>query len=253
MILQIIGSGTSYGVPVISCNCDVCKSTDPRNHRFRPSALIKNGEHRVLIDAPQEFRLQALKYDIKRVDAVLITHCHADHVFGFDDLRVFNVIQKGVIECFLNSDALDEMKTIFAYIFEKEPHIGSIPFINFNEIKGKFSAGGIEFTPINYFHGSLQVTGFRFNDTAYITDCNNIPEESIKQLTGLKTLVIDALRKRPHRTHYCLSQSLAMVARLQPEKTYLTHLTHDYDYVKTNQELPNGVELAYDGLEIEID
>jgi len=263
----MLGTGTSSGVPHIGCDCAVCRSTDPRDRRTRPSILIEIRDHGgrsesaplaaavrfVLVDTSTDLRAQALANDVRRVDAILFTHAHADHVFGIDDVRRFNAMQRSSIPIMAAPHTLAEMRRTFAYIFNPPPaHGGGVPKLEPFAIGGPFTLGGLEFVPIPLMHGPTPVLGFRVGAFAYLTDCNRIPEESWPLLDGVRTLVLDALRDRPHSTHFSVDQALEVVARLRPDRTCFTHIAHELSHAATCARLPAGVELAYDGQVLEI-
>jgi phosphoribosyl 1,2-cyclic phosphate phosphodiesterase len=268
--VTVLGSGTSHGVPAIGCDCEVCRSTDPRDKRTRPSILIEitNGPQdpalmresafagavrAILVDTSTDLRMQALANDVRRVDAILFTHTHADHVFGIDEVRRFNQMQRTKIPCFADADTLANLRTMFAYIFEPPKQKGGgLPQLSLFRIAGPFSLGGVEIVPVPMFHGVLPVLGFRIGSFAYLTDCNRIPDESLALLAGVRTLVIDALRHRPHSTHFSVGEAIDVAGRIGAERTYFTHISHDLGHAATNASLPAGVELAYDGLVLEI-
>jgi phosphoribosyl 1,2-cyclic phosphate phosphodiesterase len=264
--VTILGSGTSHGVPAIGCDCAVCRSVDPRDKRTRPSILIElppadrspiaAAVRSILVDTSTDLRAQALANDIRRVDAILFTHHHADHVFGLDDVRRYNQMQRTSIPCFGDRATLETLRGMFSYIFTPPPQIGGgLPQLSPFPLAGPFSLGGVEIVPVPLFHGRLPVLGFRIGAFAYLTDCNRIPDQSWPLLTadgGVKTLVLDALRDRPHPTHLSVGEALEVVDRLAPERTYFTHICHDLPHAATCAKLPRGVELAYDGLVVEI-
>jgi len=238
---------------MIGCRCGTCRSPDPRDRRSRPSVLIElGGGVRVLVDTTPDLRSQALACGLDRVDAVLFTHCHADHVMGLDEVRRFNVLQQAAIPCYGDAGTLKEIRRTFAYIFESKDEGGGIPRIHLYPVGGPFSIGGEAIVPVPVWHGRREILGFRVRDFAYLTDCSGIPDASWPLLEGLHTLVIDALRHRPHPTHFTVEQALAVSARLGPRRTWLTHICHDLPHEATNAALPMGVELAYDGLVIDI-
>jgi phosphoribosyl 1,2-cyclic phosphate phosphodiesterase len=264
--VTVLGSGTSHGVPAIGCDCAVCRSTDPRDKRTRPSILIElpadpHGSpsaaavRTVLVDTSTDLRTQALANDVRRVDAILFTHHHADHVFGLDDVRRFNQMQRTSIPCFGSDATLGTLREMFSYIFNPPPQVGGgLPQLSLFALGGAFSLGGAEIVPVPLFHGRLPVLGFRIGAFAYLTDCNRIPDEAWPLLTadgGVRTLILDALRDRPHSTHFSVSEALAVVERLGPERAYFTHICHDLPHAATCARLPRGVELAYDGLVVE--
>jgi phosphoribosyl 1,2-cyclic phosphate phosphodiesterase len=210
------------------------------------------GGVRVLVDTTPDLRSQALAYDLDRVDAILFTHCHADHVMGLDEVRRFNVLQQAAIPCYGDARTLKELRRTFAYIFESNDEGGGIPRIDLCPLDGPFSIGGETFVPVPVWHGQREILGFRVRNFAYLTDCSGIPEASWPLLEGLDTLAIDALRHRPHPTHFTVEQAVAVSARLGPRRTWLTHICHDLPHAATNAALPAGVELAYDGLRLDI-
>jgi phosphoribosyl 1,2-cyclic phosphate phosphodiesterase len=251
--VRFLGTGTSHGVPMIGCRCATCRSSDPRDRRSRPSILFEMGSGvRVLVDTTPDLRSQALAYDLDRVDAILFTHCHADHVMGLDDVRRFNVLQQAAIPCYGDPRTLQELRRTFAYIFDGADEGGGIPRLHLCPVGGPFSIGGETFTPVPVWHGQRGILGFRVRDFAYLTDCSGIPDASWPLLAGIDTLVVDALRHRPHPTHFTVEQALAVSSRLGPRRTWLTHICHDLPHAATNASLPPGVEMAYDGLRIDI-
>jgi phosphoribosyl 1,2-cyclic phosphate phosphodiesterase len=261
--VTLLGTGTSHGVPMIGCECAVCRSTDPRDRRTRPSVLIEVvGDERpvlaravryILVDTATDLRAQALAHRVTRVDAVLFTHSHADHVLGLDEIRRYNVLQRAPIPCFGDARTLADLRRTFSYIFQppEEPG-GGIPQVSLFEIAGTFTLGGIEIVPVPLLHGRRPILGFRAGTFAYLTDCSRIPDESWPLLDGVRTLVIDALRDRPHPTHFSVTEALELVARLAPERAYFTHICHDLGHAATCARLPAGVELAYDGLVLSV-
>jgi len=270
MRVTVLGSGTSHGVPSIGCDCEVCRSTDPKDHRTRPSILIdvtpgpkdptyrRNGfaasVRSVLVDTSTDLRAQALANDVRRVDAILFTHSHADHIFGLDDVRRYNQMQRSAIACYADADTLASLKRMFAYVFEPpKQRGGGVPQLAIFRIAGPFTLGGVEIVPVRLFHGVLPVLGFRIGPFAYLTDCNRIPDDSWPLLDGVRTVILDALRHRPHSTHFSVAEAVAVSERLGAERTYFTHICHDLGHAQTNAQLPRGVELAYDGLVLEID
>jgi len=250
MRLTILGSGTSTGVPTIGCSCPVCSSSDPRNTRTRASLWIECEAYHFLIDTSTDFRQQALVNKIPRVDAVLFTHAHADHVLGLDELRVYNFYQKAVIPCYGGKETLQRLRQMFSYIFSSQADESFKPQLSLNEVDGPFKLHGLEVLPVPVRHGSLPVFGYRFGDSAYVTDCNFIPEESKKMLKHLELLILSAIRYQPHPTHFSLNEALEVIRELSPRRSILTHLSHAFDYSKVNAKLPKGVELAYDGMRI---
>jgi phosphoribosyl 1,2-cyclic phosphate phosphodiesterase len=254
--ITLLGTGTSHGVPMIGCACAVCHSTDPRDRRTRPSALIEIlGPHpfSILIDTSTDLRAQALAHGITRVDAILFTHSHADHVMGFDEIRRFNVMQRSAMPCYADPATAADLRSVFAYTFKRGPATGGgIPQVSLFEIGGPFSLGGVEIVPVPIWHGPRAILGFRVGAFAYLTDCSEIPDASWPLLDGVRTLVVDALRDRPHPTHFTVTEALEVATRLSPDRTYFTHICHDLPHAATCARLPDGVELAYDGLVLEV-
>ena len=252
MKIRVLGSGTSSGVPVIGCNCAVCTSENSKNKRSRASILIQNDGYNVLIDTATEFRLQALAAGIRRIDGVFFTHAHADHIHGLDDLRPLS--HKKSIAVFADADTREEIETRFSYIFNHQGRGGGVPRIHLHTVgSDPVECCGLQVIPIPLLHGDQPILGYRFNSFAYLTDCSGIPETSFARLQDLDVLVIDALRYRPHPTHFSVAEALEMIKRIAPGRTYLTHLCHDVEYHTLLRELPPGVEPAYDGLEFELD
>ncbi len=251
MKLTFLGSGTSQGVPMIGCSCYVCLSTNPKNKRWRASVLLTMEDHKnILIDCSTDFRTQALNFNIKSIDSVLITHAHADHIFGLDDLRAYNHWQQNPIDLYMSAMTFKEVKRIYTYAFDEPLQMGGgVPQLDVHVIDGPFVAAGVEFTPIPIFHGKLGILGFRWGDTAYLTDCKTIPADSLTKLRGLKVLVLNALwLSRPHSTHLSIMDALDVIAELQPKVTYFTHIAHRVDHDVIEAILPPNVHLAYDGL-----
>jgi phosphoribosyl 1,2-cyclic phosphate phosphodiesterase len=251
----VLGTGTSHGVPMIGCECATCHSTDPRDRRSRASIHIQmTGGPSVLVDTTPDLRMQALTHGVKRVDAIVYTHSHADHVMGLDEVRRFNVMQKSAIPCYGDQRTLDDLRRIYSYVFNSDTsHGGGIPQIVTARVVGEFCVGKATFVPVPLLHGSRTILGYRVGSFAYLTDCSAIPEASWPLLAGVRTVILDALRERPHPTHLSLDQALAVVNRLQPERALFTHMCHDLPHEATCARLPAGVQLAYDGLTFEID
>ncbi len=262
MKVTVLGSGTSHGVPFIACDCAVCTSNDPRDKRLRPSILIdlepgtrnqEPGTRFVLVDTTPDLRQQALSNHVTRVDAVLFTHAHADHITGFDDIRRFSQIQKGPIPCYGDAETLADLQRMFDYAFKPpKQQGGGLPQVQLRTIDGPFTLGGVSFVPVPVLHGILPVLGFRVGAFAYLTDCNRIPDASWPLLDGVTTVIIDALRHRPHSTHFSIDEAIAAARQIGAGRAYFTHISHDLGHAETCRRLPPGVELAYDGQVIEI-
>lgn len=252
--ITVLGSGTSSGVPTIGCSCAVCTSADPRDNRLRPSILIRYGGHTVIVDTTPDFRAQALRAHIERLDAILYTHSHADHILGLDDVRPFNYRQRQAIPIYATEETLGAIQRVFRYAFAEEPAESTVPRLDLHPLDGEpFELFGLTFTPIPLMHGRSEVFGFRFGSAAYLTDHSGIPEESKHKLRGLDVLFLDALRHRPHPTHSTVEQSVASVREIEPRRAYFTHICHDLPHEKTEAALPANVHLAYDGLELDVE
>jgi len=252
--LTVLGSGTSMGVPTIGCDCTVCHSADPRDRRTRPSVLIEYGGHAVLIDTTPDFREQAIRENIRSLDAVLYTHTHADHLLGIDDLRPLSFKHKpNRLPLYAHPDAAEFIRGMFRYIFDADYKFGGLPQVELRPINGSLELFEARFEPIVLIHGDAEIYGFRFGSSAYLTDHSDIPEESLNRLEGLDVLFLDALRYKPHPTHSTVEHSLATVARLKPQRAFFTHICHDLPHEKTNAELPANVKLSYDGMKLEFE
>jgi phosphoribosyl 1,2-cyclic phosphate phosphodiesterase len=252
--ITVLGSGTSVGVPTIGCECKVCTSSDERDKRLRPSIIIRHAGRAVLIDTTPDFRMQALRFHIERVDAILFTHSHADHIMGLDDVRPYNFRQRAIIPIYGAADTLADIQRVFRYIFAANPaSLTAIPKLAVNELNGEsFDLFGLTFTPIPIMHGANVILGFRFGNAAYLTDHSEIPESSMDLLRGLDVLFLDSLRHKPHPTHSTVERSLKYVERLAPHRAFFTHICHDLGHEQTERLLPPHVRLAYDGLDIAV-
>ncbi len=249
--LRVLGSGTSVGVPTIGCDCDVCLSPDPRDRRLRPSVLVQYEDHNVLIDTTPDFRQQALRAGIRRLDAILYTHSHADHILGLDDVRPFNFVQRGNIPIYATAETMSTISRCFSYIFSDSPTESSRPRIDVHLFDSDpINLFGLNFMPIRLAHGKGTTHGFRFGDIAYLTDHSDIPAASLAMLEGLDVLFLDALRLKPHPTHTTLDRALQWVEQLKPRRAFFTHMGHDLGHARTEAKLPAHVRLAYDDLEI---
>lgn len=246
-----LGTGTSVGIPMLGCHCEVCASTDPRNHRFRCSVLLRVPQGNILIDTAPELRLQLLREKVGVVHAVLFTHYHADHLFGLDDLRPLSWRLGEPIPLYCTQEVEEIVRAAFAYAFQPSTQTvaGAIPKLRFERITTEpFTILGQRAIPVPLLHAQFDVLGFRIDDVAYCTDVSRIPETSLPLVRGLRVLVLDALRYKPHPAHFSLNEALEVIAELRPERAYLTHMGHDIDHATVSRQLPPNVELAYDGL-----
>ncbi len=252
--VTVLGCGTSSGVPTIGCDCAVCRSTDPHNRRLRSSLYLQKNNSHLLIDCGPDFREQALRERIRQVDALFITHTHADHINGIDDLRAINWIQNSSIQVFSSKEILAKLSRIYGYCFNPPQMGGGVPKLEFHPIEPGETASfhGVRVTAIPVMHGKIPILGYRFDDFVYLTDVSSIPESSYPFIQGAHTLVLSALRHRPHETHFSVSEAIAEAARLAPRRTYFVHMTHDLDYEETNQSLPKNVQLLHDGLQFDV-
>ncbi len=256
--VTLLGTGTSTGVPVIGCRCRVCRSDDPRDERTRCACLVTCGDLHLVIDTGPDFRRQALREDLRRVDAVLFTHHHFDHVVGLDDLRPFFFDNAAPIPCYARANTADVLRTMFQYIFCDGTYPG-VPRLELHPVDGPFvvrsrygTGTAVRVEPIDVFHGALPMFGYRIGRFAYLTDTNRIPEASLARLRGLDVLVLDALRHEPHRTHFTIEEAVAMARRIGARQTYFIHMTHSILHAEEDARLPEGVNLGYDGLSFDV-
>jgi phosphoribosyl 1,2-cyclic phosphate phosphodiesterase len=253
MKVTFLGTGTSQGVPIIACKCEVCQSTDPYDKRLRTSILIEDKGNTFVIDTGPDFRHQMLREKVEKLDAVIFTHEHKDHTAGFDDIRAYNFILRKKIDVYATPRVQESLKREFSYIFAEEKYPG-IPEITLHTINNKpFTINGTEFIPINVFHHKLPVLGFRINNFTYITDANQIPETEFKKIEGSEVIVLNALRKEEHVSHFTLEEAIDMMKKLNPKKGYFIHMSHQLGLHKEiSKELPDFIQLSYDGMKIEL-
>ena len=258
MRLTLLGTGTSHGVPAIGCDCLVCRSTDPRNQRDRSSLFVQasTGEA-VVVDTTPEFRRQCLRCDVRRVDAVLLTHPHADHIMGLDDLRRFNELQNGPVPVYGSPETLAIVRRAFAYAFENQPVGPTRPLIELRPFPaGPICLGSLRITPLPCRHGPFNIHGFLFESerrrAAYFPDCNHLPPATLQQLAALDVMILDGLRHEPHPTHFSLSESVTMLQRIGARRSFITHISHALDHETTQRSLPAGIEVPWDGLVVDL-
>lgn len=253
MKITFLGTGTSQGVPVIACDCEVCSSADSKDKRLRSSVMIEIDKQIFVIDAGPDFRTQMLRAKVKHLDAVILTHAHKDHIAGLDDVRAFNFIQKKAIDVYAREDVQLAIKNEFSYAFAIYKYPG-VPEINLHSVENKkFKIKNIEIIPIEVKHMELDIFGYRIGDFTYITDCNFISEKEFEKIKGSKVIVLNALRRRKHVSHFTLDEAVAVIERLKPERAYLTHASHMLGlHVNVEKELPSYIHLAYDELVIDL-
>lgn len=256
MNVTVLGCGTSHGVPMIGCECAVCSSTDPHNKRLRPSILVTTdiGEN-IIVDTPPEMRLALIANNVRSLSSILMTHSHADHIFGMDDVRPFNYRQGAAVPIFAEATVREDIRRIFEYAFKSGPIGGGRPQIELRDAVPlvPIVLAGITVFPLRVFHGNLPVLAFKFGaHFAYVTDVSSIPPETVPHLMNLDLLLLDAVRREKHETHFNLEEALAAIRMLKPKRAFLTHLSHDFDFNATNRELPDGVQLTYDGAVYEV-
>ena len=250
----VLGCGTSHGVPMIGCTCAVCTSSDPKNKRTRSGIVIQSSDSAVLVDAPPELRLQLVREKISAIDAVVLTHSHADHIMGLDDVRRINELTRRPMPVYARPSVLADIRRVFDYAFvPPEQDAGGLPSYELLDAGDRLQIGDMSIELFDVLHGRLPVLAVKVNWFAYLTDVSEIPAQAREKLKGLQTLILDATRIAPHPSHLHLDQAVELAQALKPERTYLTHLAHDYDYESTNRRLPKGIELSYDGLRVEID
>jgi phosphoribosyl 1,2-cyclic phosphate phosphodiesterase len=255
MRIRFLGTGTSVGIPTIGCDCEVCRSTDPHNRRRRTSLYLEAGGRHIVVDTPPDFREQALDFRIARVDAVLFTHSHADHVFGFDDIRRYNTIQDCVIPAYGCSDTVRDLQRIFDYVqLERVPGLYR-PRIEFRVAEEPYKLGGVAVTPLSVEHGPKPTLGYLFEcagrSLGYFPDCHRMSDDVVARLRGIDVMVLDALRYNPHPTHLALEESVALLGRIGAGRSFLVHLCHDLDHNRVQDILPDGLAVSYDGLTVE--
>ncbi len=255
--VTFLGTGTSVGIPVITCSCDVCTSSDPRNARLRASILLEwpdasrpDGTATVLVDTATDLRQQALRAGLQRIDAVVYTHAHADHILGLDELRIYNFVHRREIPLYGSAETLGAVQRMFGYAFD--PDAIAVPRLLPIPVEGSIEILGQRLQAIPVQHGPATTLALRIGGFAYATDCNGIDAQAAARLEGLDVLVIDALRSKPHRSHFSLEQALAQIERLSPARAYLTHLSHDLEHAAVERSLPPHVLVAYDGLTLEL-
>jgi phosphoribosyl 1,2-cyclic phosphate phosphodiesterase len=254
--LTVLGSGTSMGVPTIGCDCPVCQSKDARDRRTRPSIMLDWDNTRVVVDSTPDFRQQALREGIRRLDAVLYTHGHADHILGLDDLRplTFSRVTGGSkLPLYAQPHTANILRSVFKYVFDNNYKYGGIAQVEMHEVNGPFEFHGARIIPVPVMHGEAEITGYRFGNVAYLTDLSELPEASFALLQGLDVLFLDALRHKPHPTHSTVENSLALARKLGARQTYFTHICHDLPHQATNDSLPPNVQLSYDGMKLEFE
>lgn len=256
MELTFLGTGTSVGIPMIGCHCPVCSSDDPRNTRRRSCLYVKTGQTAFVIDTPPDFRQQMLDASIESLDAVVFTHAHADHIFGFDDIRRFNTLTGTVLPAYGDPETISHIRQIFDYIGTRPNPQGLFrPLIEFRPITAPFQIGDVTLTPLDIEHG-VKMTGYILESkgtrVGYVCDCHSIPEESLAKLTDLDVMVLDALKYEPHPTHLSVAESVAYLQQIGARQSYLTHLCHHLDHAQLTSELPPGIAVSYDGLTVRL-
>jgi phosphoribosyl 1,2-cyclic phosphate phosphodiesterase len=251
MKMVILGSGTSTGVPMVGCRCPVCTSSDPHDKRTRTSLMVESEGKTIIVDTSTDLRHQALREGIKRIDAVLFTHSHSDHVNGIDDLRGFHFIHRNIVPCYGDNATISSIVGRFPYIFKGLEVEGYDPLMEAHTVEGPFELFGCRITPVPLKHGPLTSTGYRFNNVAYLTDCSEIPVSSLHLLSELDLLIIDALRYSPHENHFNIDEALKVIQVILPKRAVLTHLTHEVSHRDVSKLAP-GSEFAYDGMTFDL-
>ena len=255
MRITFLGTGTSSGIPIIGCDCAVCASTDPRNKRRRTSLYVEAGGQHILVDTPPDFREQALAYRLPRVDAVLFTHAHADHILGFDDIRRYNTMQNAVIPAYGSPTTMQDVRRIFDYIGQEDVPGFYRPRIDFRDIAGPFAIGPVRVEALEVEHGPKPASGFRFacegRTLAYVPDCHAMPTAVEDAVRGVDVMILDALRHRPHKTHLTVRDSVALLQRIGARRSFIVHMCHDLEHDETRRALPPGLDVSYDGLVLE--
>lgn len=248
MQITFLGTGASSGTPIPGCDCRVCGSRDPRDKRLRPSLLVEWNGRQILVDTPPELRLQLLAAGVKKIDAILFTHCHADHVYGMDDVRIFSKERK--IPVLADKSTLVELKKIFPYVFKRTQKAGGKPRLKLKVVEGPFYLFGLRIVPLKVFHGNKQAKGFRFGRFAYIPDCNRIPSRTFSLLKDLDVLGLDALRETPSPTHFSIPEAIRAAQQIGAKRTLFTHINHTVKHAEMKKKLPRNIELAHDSLKI---
>jgi len=250
--VTLMGTGTSTGVPRIACDCPVCTSSDPRNRRLRTGVLLESADGTLLVDTSPDLRQQLLTHDVRQVSAVLFTHSHADHIYGLDDLRIFNFLQRSDMPCYGSPETLEKIRRYFGYVFEDGESGGGKPRLRLLPVREPFAVAGRTLVPVPVWHGEMEVYGYRSGGFALVTDVNAIPEASYALLAGVEVLVLGALRYRPHPTHFNFTEAFAVAERIGARRTILTHICHEVDHGAPAVPLPDGVEIGHDGLVFEV-
>ena len=253
MRITFLGTGTSHGVPMIGCDCATCRSSDPHDTRLRPSIYVESADAGVLVDAGPDLRIQALRHNVRRVDAILFTHGHADHILGLDDVRRFNAIMQRPMPCYGDAQTLEDIRRTFHYVFDPEtPKGGGLPALELTRVAGTVHVNDLAAEPVPLWHGTRPILGYRFERFAYLTDCSRLDHAAWRLLEDLDVLVLDALRVRPHPTHFSLDEAVDVATQIGAARTFFTHMCHDLAHEPTNARLPRGMALAHDGLVLDL-